>query len=160
MTNLYTAKPVAHRGKMVLNPGDRFRTYQPENHEWRDQLCDKDQHGRLIGKNPMDIPLDVLTAAGHPQASVRDVKQRLRIMHGVDQGEARHDAFCASNPDRLTDIRDKICLPCSSDSPAEVRRCAIYDCPAWQYRMGRNPHNPRRGKNPFTSRTKRQECKS
>jgi hypothetical protein len=31
----------------------------------------------------------------------------------------------------------------------EVRRCAIIDCPLWPYRMGKNPHNPKRGANPL-----------
>ena len=52
----------------------------------------------------------------------------------------------------LTDIRDAVCAPCSDDNLAEVRRCATYDCPAWAFRMGRNPHNPRRGVKPTFGR--------
>jgi hypothetical protein len=29
-----------------------------------------------------------------------------------------------------------------AENAAEVRRCAIIDCPLWPYRMGKNPHNP------------------
>ena len=38
-------------------------------------------------------------------------------------------------------------MACSFDQPSEVRRYAVYDCPAWPLRMGRNPHNPARGRN-------------
>jgi hypothetical protein len=85
--------PVAYRGRMVPQPGSRHRGYQAENHEWRDWLCDRDSNGNLVGKDPMTIPLDVLTASGHPYARAAAVIYRLRIMHGVDTGEARHDGF-------------------------------------------------------------------
>ena len=39
------------------------------------------------------------------------------------------------------------------DSCVELRKerfeCSVIDCPIWPYRMGKNPHDPRRGKNPF-----------
>jgi hypothetical protein len=138
-------EPVAYRGKMVKKPDERFAGYQPENHEWRDWLCDRDLNGRLVGKDPMTISLDVLTASGHPRTAVRDVNHRLRIMQGIDTGEMRDSSFGAS---RLTKIREQICMPCSSEQFSEVRRCTIYDCPAWPYRMGHNPHNPQRGIKP------------
>ncbi|WP_157784716.1 hypothetical protein [Sinorhizobium fredii] len=141
--------PVAHRGKMVLAPGERFRRYQPENHEWRDQLCDRDKYGRLIGKDPMEVPLDVLTASGHPQARASALVFRLRVMQGQDSGEMKHDPLPFPTPHKLKGDVRKYCLGCSNGNEAEVRRCPIYDCPAWPYRMGRNPHNPRRGANPF-----------
>jgi len=138
---------------MVRREGERHAGYQPENHEWRDVLCDRDDNGRLVGKDPMTLPLDVLSASGHPRAFVSNVVFRLRVMHGVAEGEARHDGFLGLQPKdfpkRLTTIRETVCMPCSSDNKAEVRRCPIYDCPAWPFRMGRNPHNPRRGRNPF-----------
>ena len=61
------SQPVAHRGHMVRKEPDRCATYQPENHQWRDWLCDHDENGRLVGKDPMALPLDVLSASGHPQ---------------------------------------------------------------------------------------------
>jgi hypothetical protein len=134
-------EPVAYRGRITKNG------YLPENHEWRDQLCDRDRDGRLVGKDPMALSLDVLSASGHPQASARSVLARLKVMHGVERGHEEDFPFGA--PSRLTEIRDTICKPCSADNLAEVRRCSIYDCPAWQFRMGRNPHNPQRGINPF-----------
>jgi hypothetical protein len=117
--------------------------YRPENHEWRDRLCDRDKDGRLVGKDPMSIPLDVLTASGHPQTQARSVLARLRAMQGVERGHEEDFPYRA--PSRLTEIRESICKPCSQDSMAEVRRCPIYDCPAWAFRMGHNPHNPQRG---------------
>jgi hypothetical protein len=136
-------KPVAYRGRMTKDG------YQPENHEWRDWLCDRDQNGGLVGKDPMTLPLDVLSASGHPQAKVRDVLARRAIMDGTDHGREGADGRFAPDGMSLTKIREHICVPCSSGNKAEVRRCAIYDCPAWAFRMGRNPHNPRRGVNPF-----------
>ena len=61
---------VAYRGHMVRREGERYAAYQPENYEWRDVLCDRDGNGRLTGKDPMALPLDVLSASGHPQATV------------------------------------------------------------------------------------------
>ncbi len=46
------------------------------------------------------------------------------------------------------ELRRVVCAGCA-ENMAEVRRCAVTNCPIWPYRMGRNPHNPRRGKNPF-----------
>jgi hypothetical protein len=48
---------------------------------------------------------------------------------------------------RLKQLRQH-CLTCAENA-AEVRRCGVIDCPMWAYRLGRNPHNPRRGRNPF-----------
>ena len=48
---------------------------------------------------------------------------------------------------RHKDIR-RYCQRCV-ENDAEVRRCTTINCPFWPYRMGRNPHNPRRGRNPF-----------
>lgn len=36
-----------------------------------DWLCDRDRNGNLVGRDPMTIPLDVLTAGGHPQTHWR-----------------------------------------------------------------------------------------
>ena len=100
----------------------------------------------------MAIPLDILTAAGHPyprDAGVVSVVSRLKAMQGVNgHKEAAGMGLPFPVPTRYTNVRD-YCIECSSGNKAEVRRCAIYDCPAWAFRMGRNPHNPRRGKNPF-----------
>ena len=73
--------------------------YQPENFEWRDWLCDRDPNGNLVGQTRCDIPLDVLSASGHPQATARSVVFRLRVMHGVDGGEARGDGFLGLQPE-------------------------------------------------------------
>ena len=146
---------VACRGRMIRREGERYATYQPENHEWRDWLCDRDEDGRLVGKDPMAFPLDVLSASGHPHATARSVLSRLKVMHGVDHGKEGDDGFLGLQPrdfpKRLTEIRERVCIPCSSGHPSEVRRCAIYDCPAFPYRMGRNPHNPRRGATPLAA---------
>jgi hypothetical protein len=38
--------------------------YQPEKHQWLDQLPERDEHGKLVGRNPMSIDLDVLKTVG------------------------------------------------------------------------------------------------
>ncbi len=39
------------------------------------------------------------------------------------------------------------CIDCSGESRAEVRNCAVTDCPLYPFRMGRNPNcRPRMGK--------------
>jgi len=41
------------------------------------------------------------------------------------------------------------CIDCSCSSPKEVKDCIIFDCPLYEYRLGKNPR--RRGignKNP------------
>jgi hypothetical protein len=135
-------RPVAYRGRMTRDG------YQPENHQWRCYLLDDAGHGR----DPMALSLDVLSASGHPRASVRSVSTRLRVMHGTDHGREGTESGDGMGPIRLTTIREEVCMPCSAGNRAEVRRCPIYDCPCWPYRMGRNPHNPRRGKNPFAAK--------
>lgn len=123
----FICKPVSGRGIMSA------KGYVPENAAYRDILTDT-VSGKTIGRNPMDIPLDDLNRAGHPNRRTRDVVSALE------------DVFVDIR--RHKDIR-RHCLECVENA-AEVRRCAVIDCPAWPYRMGKNPHNPRRGKNPFT----------
>lgn len=31
------------------------------------------------------------------------------------------------------------CVDCSAGNTAEVRRCQVFDCPLWSYRMGIKP---------------------
>jgi hypothetical protein len=54
----------------------------------------------------------------------------------VDRAEKARDRL-ARQP-RLTAskaIRAK-CLDCSGDNSAEIRRCQVFECPLWRYRMG------------------------
>ena len=39
-------------------------------------------------------------------------------------------------------IRAK-CLDCSAGNEAEIRKCPVYRCPLWPYRMGVNVFHPR-----------------
>jgi hypothetical protein len=80
----------------------------------------------------------VLTASGHPPrrtlAIVKATETALDLdLSGYAMSEYR-------------DLRS-YCLSCAENS-AEVRRCAIINCPFWPYRMGKNPQNPQRGKTP------------
>ena len=122
--------------------------YVPENDAWFDHLTKPDDEtrrtdskGRLrrIGRDPMSIPLDTLTASGHPPRRTSSVVAALRKALDLDlSGYALRE---------YRDLR-RYCLDCAENS-AEVRRCAIIDCPLWCFRMGRNPHNKKRGRNPF-----------
>ena len=133
--------PVSLKGKIAADG------YVSENDAWFDRLTkDDDETGRAdskgrlrrIGRDPMSIPVDVLTAAGHPPSRTRSIVGRLsKTLHEEPTSEFRE----------YRDLR-RYCLECA-DGPAEVRRCSIINCPLWPYRMGKNPHNPKRGVNPF-----------
>jgi hypothetical protein len=88
----------------------------------------------------MTIPPEVLTAAGHPPARTSRLVARL-------SATLREEIIPVIELREYRDLR-RYCLACAENS-AEVRRCAIVNCPLWPYRMGRNPHNPKRGTNPF-----------
>ena len=133
---------VALRGK--IGPDG----YVPENDAWFDHLTKPDDETgrtdcegrpRPIGRDPMSIPPDVLTASGHPPRRTSSVAAALRNALEADLSDYE-----------LREYRDlrRYCLDCAENT-AEVRRCAIINCPFWPYRMGRNPHNPQRGRNPF-----------
>jgi hypothetical protein len=131
-------RPVALDGKMGADG------YVPENDAWFDILTkpvdetkrtDHKGRSRRIGHDPMSIPLDVITASAHPPRRTSSVVAALRKALEVD--------LPAYELHEYRDLR-RYCLSCAENS-AEVRRCAIIDCPFWPYRMGRNPHNPRRG---------------
>jgi hypothetical protein len=123
------ARDVSYKGRMV-NGG-----YQPENARWGAVLTETVGDKR-IGRDPMTIPPDVLTKAGHGP------RRTSAIVAAIDMPVA----------DDIKEYRDirRHCMDCSSGNAAEARRCAVYDCAAWPYRTGKNPHNPRRGRNPFT----------
>ena len=114
---------VAFRGKMTE------AGYQPENAEWYDVLV-KDGEG----VDPLTIPVETLIAAGHPPRPAQAV---FSAWGGCLVETPRRGA---------KGIREH-CIACAENF-AEVRRCTIIDCPAWPYRMGRNPHDERRGKQP------------
>jgi hypothetical protein len=133
--------PVALRGKMTPHG------YEPENGAWFDYLTKPDDETRRtdskgqprrIGLDPMSMPLDVLTAAGHGPRRTASIVSALG------------DEPVSADIKRYKNLR-KHCLDCAENS-AEVRRCAIIDCPFWAFRLGRNPHHPRRGINPFAER--------
>lgn len=108
--------------------------YRPENADHMSVLT-KVVEGCRIGRDPMTIPTETLTAAGHGRRSTASIVSAMGEVDLVDGLK------------RYKDLR-RHCLSCAENS-AEVRRCAIIDCPIWPYRAGRNPHNPARGRNPF-----------
>ena len=124
-------KAVSGKGRMTPDG------WQPENHDALDALTET-ANGQRVGKDPMTIPCEVLTASGHPRQYATSVASRL----GDDKPWVKNTKL------RLTGVRSAVCAHCA-ETMAEVRRCPIINCAAWPYRMGRNPHNPRRGINPF-----------
>ena len=113
--------------------------YRPENADYIEKLT-KVINGRRIGRDPFTISLDTLAAAGHGPRRTSQIVAAFGDVPLVD-GIRRHK-----------DLRRQ-CHACA-ENLAEVRRCAVIDCPIWPYRLGRNPHNPRRGTNPFAPRSK------
>jgi hypothetical protein len=126
------AAPVSMKGRMTDSG------YQPENYQWLDQLLERDEHGKPVGRDPMDVPLDVLKSAGHPSR---------RTVTLVAAWSDRGDEPLFAPIKEVRDIRNH-CLECSAGVAREVRECRIINCPFWAYRLGRNPHNPRRGTRP------------
>jgi hypothetical protein len=131
------AKPVSLRRKSTRDAG-----MQEENHEWLSHLADGIGKG-CAGRDPMSVPVEVLTASGHPPRKTRD------LVSAVAKGDGG-DVLGLEGIREYRDIR-RFCLRCVENA-AEVCRCTTINCPFWPYRMGRNPHNPRRGKNPFGRR--------
>jgi hypothetical protein len=125
------AQPVSLKGRMSPDG------YEPENVAWWEVLTSPSANGerRRYGRDPMSIPPEVLTAAGHPPRRTRAVVSAL--------GDEVNGHAIRS----YKDLR-RYCLNCA-ESLSEVRRCSVIDCPVWPYRGGSNPHNPRRGRNPF-----------
>jgi hypothetical protein len=121
-------RDVSYKG-LIVNGG-----YQPENVQWGAVLTEA-KGDKRIGRDPMTIPPEVLAKAGHGRRRTSAIVAAIAMPVADDIKEYR-------------DIR-RHCLGCSSGNKAEVRHCPIYDCAAWPYRTGKNPHSPRRGKQPF-----------
>jgi hypothetical protein len=140
--DLTHCRAVALRGKMNADG------YVPENDAWLELLTKAgDERGltdtkgrpRRVGRDPMTIPLAVLSAAGHPPRRTSSVVSALS--NALEANVSKYDLR------EYSDLR-RYCFDCA-DGAAAVRRCAVVDCPFWPYRMGRNPHNPKRGVKPF-----------
>ena len=130
------AKPVSLRRKSTRDAGMR-----EENHEWLPYLTDGVDKA-CAGRDPMSIPVEVLTSSGHPPRRTREL---VNAFAKADGG----DLPWLQDVREYKDIRRHLCLPCVDGNDAEVRRCSTIHCPFWPYRMGSNPHNPQRGRNPF-----------
>jgi hypothetical protein len=94
------------------------------------------------GLDPRKINPELLTAAGHgPKRTSTLVAAFKKVMGG------ENFAIEFARIKRHKHIR-AYCKTCV-ENEAEVRRCTTFWCPFWPYRMGSNPHNPKRGTNPF-----------
>jgi hypothetical protein len=127
-------KKVSSNGRMA-NGG-----YQPENSDW-DPFLTELVDGHRAGLNPMEIDPEILKKAGHGPRRTRAIAAAVPMPVYEDDNIHKH-----------SDIR-QLCRECSSCNLAEIRGCSHIDCAAWPYRMGKNPHNPRRGKNPFPEKS-------
>lgn len=60
---------------------------------------------------------------------------------GRDPRKMTHDELIALGRDPLSPMKviRARCLDCCGGSQQEVRFCVAVDCPAWAYRMGKNP---------------------
>ena len=117
---------------------------QEENYEWLPYLADG-VGKQCVGRDPMTIPLDILTESGHPKRSTA------KLVSAFAEGVGG-DCLGLEIVRTHSDIRRHVCLYCV-EGEAEVRRCTTINCPFWPYRMGRSPHNDARGRkagvNPF-----------
>jgi hypothetical protein len=142
-------RPVRDQGRMTKDG------WGPENDAWFDVLTYRDEYGNPAGKDPMSLDLAVLTAAGHPPPPSSGAKAIIGRLRDIPVGDRTPE----DGPWRLTNLR-QICMGCAGDR-ALVRRCVCIECPIWPYRMGRNPHNPKRGHKPtFGARNPPVSCVS
>lgn len=123
-------EPVRGLGRMVNG------SYQFENHEYDEDLIE----GRE-GKDPLTIPAELLSAAGHPRRSINE----LRIAMGyTTRGEKDRD-LRPMHVKSYTQIKTFCAKECAGGE-ADAMACRVTNCPFWAYRTGKNPHDKRRGK--------------
>lgn len=93
-----------------------------------------DDAGR--GRNPLELPRDLLTAAGHPKRTVAQV--RYAFACNAAGQYVPEDRPSVSRLSAVPSFCDDLC--------GDARRnCAVIDCPMWAYRFG-DPHSGNRRK--------------
>jgi hypothetical protein len=132
-TSVPLPEPLSHNVRLAGKMTDEG--YQPENWQWFAALTCTDREGHRVGRDPITIAPETLISAGHGPRRTRSIIRALGD-EPTDPNIVRHKHL------------RKHCLSCAA-TPGKIHRCAIIDCPLWPYRMGRNPHHPRRGSNPF-----------
>jgi hypothetical protein len=105
------ANPVSMRRKLALTKG---RT--AENEQWSPYLTNGLDGKKCVGRDPMTIPVEVLTASGHPP---RRTSALVAAFAKADGG----DLVWRQDVREYRDIRRYVCLPCVGGNDAEVRRC-------------------------------------
>src|SRR6478672_7782785 len=111
-----TASPVSLARKLC--PDGRT---QEENHPWLPYLADG--VGKSCqGRDPMEIPVAVLTAAGHPP------RKTSKLVAAFGKG-AGGDCLDLEGIREYRDI-PQYCLLCV-ENDGEVRRCTSINCPFW-----------------------------
>ena len=101
-----------------------------------------DEDGCLAGRNPMDVPVAVLSASGHPHPDgFHQVSLGMGwLLGGIVQPVLALKGGYASTVWPVRKRAGPNRPPLSNFS---------YNCPCWPYRMGVvNPHDERRGKTP------------
>lgn len=143
------AEPCRLQGRMTP------KGYEPENAAWLPILTYRDERlgnradgsPRRAGHDPMKLPLDVLSASGHPRRGTGELIRALNNPNRLHAENADGDPIAALQEVRGYRDIPAYCDACSGSAHLR-RKCATINCPFWAYRMGRNPHNPKRGIQP------------
>lgn len=146
------AAPVRLQGRMTPHG------YEAENEAWKVFLTQPDKRlgtrpdgsPRLAGRDPLMLPLEILVKAGHPNRRTSALVSALGNPNGHRDGNEEGDPMGGLSAIRVCGDIPDYCNECAGGAFLR-RKCGVIDCPFWAYRMGRNPHNPRRGKRPTFS---------
>lgn len=130
MTDLSQAYPPAVapvRGVRVTVDGVRRSA------NWQYAALLLDAAGR--GRNPMELPCDLLTASGHPKRSPAQLTTAFAC-----------NASGQYVPEDRPAVSRLVAIPAFCEGLCGSARvhCAVIDCPMWAYRRG-NPHHGLRG---------------
>jgi hypothetical protein len=101
-----------------LYPGGQMHE---ENYAWLPYLADGVGKG-CVGRDPMTIPVEVLTTSGHPP------RKTAKLVAAFAKG-ADGDCLGLEDIREYRDIR-RHCQACV-ENDAEVRRCTTIHCPFW-----------------------------
>jgi len=154
------AAPVRLQGRMTP------KGYEPENKAWKAFLTFPDKRlgtradgsPRLAGRDPLKLPPETLAKAGHPNRSTRALVRALGNPNNQYAGNEEGDPVEALSEIRAYRDIPPYCEGCAGDARLR-RKCAVINCPFWGYRMGRNPHSPKRGIRPTFSSVGSRTCR-
>lgn len=79
-------------------------------------------------------------AARNTALEIHNGKEIGRDPRNMTAEEFLEAGIIAQSP--LRAIR-QYCLERCAEKPSEVRKCVMFDCPLWSFRLGTNPHSKR-----------------